>query len=192
MRFIFFIFTASLFLTGCPPKTASILINVDSATNNEEWSYFTTNDGDFFFVGNSFVVDTLNQRLTHPIIATIRIDLLDDTKFKSSRVQLSRDSLFYYEDKIEKSIDLSKVYKITIVDKYTENDFWYYSGYGSLYGVSLAVLPASNRDSFSKAGKSALIGAGVGLIVGNLLGYRSKKVIEPQTIFINGIERYNY
>lgn len=192
MRFIFFIVIASLFFIGCPPKTASLLIDNDSANNIDEWRYFTTNEGDFFQVANTFVVDTLNQRLTHPIIATIRIDLLNDTNFQSSRVQLSSDSLYYYEDKFEKSIELSEIFKITIVEKYTANDFWYNSGYGTLYGAAFAVLPASSRDSFREAGKSALIGAGVGIIALNLLGYRSKKVYTPQTIFINGIKRYSF
>ena len=177
-----------MFLTGCPPSTASYLVKEKNQIKNDECDNFITNDRDYFRAGIPFVVDTLNNILNQPFIATTRIELLNGKKFHSRDVQLSTDSLFYSVESEEKSIPLSNVAKITFIDKYTIEDFWYNSRDASLYFSGIAVLPASSRDTFKEAGKSILIGTGIGIVIGNLLGYRSNRNEPFQTVYISGIE----
>lgn len=188
MRFLILIFL-SFFWFGCPGPSASILLTENKQSERDRWRYFETESEGVFRVRNVILADSLNLNSNdNPVI----IELRNGISLNPDSSVLSHDSLHYVHNNTKSSISLSEISKIMIYDKFTANDFWVTTGNSFLTGAAVANFPATSRDSFKEAGKSALIGGSVFVVLGNLLEIRASKNTPIQIIFVSGIKEFNY
>lgn len=174
----------SVFWLGCPRPKASILLMKDDHENRSEWKRFKTEYGESYRVESAIDIDSLN---IHPIINPIKIELHDGSSIKPYRLEFIQDSLFYSAKDDSSSINLIDINRILIYDKFTTQDFWTTTGNSFLTGAAVANFPATSRDSFHEAGKSALIGGSVFIVLGNFLEYRTSKKVPIEVIYVGGI-----
>lgn len=160
----------------------------DNQAERKEWGYFETESNGVFRVKYAIHVDSLNL---DPTETPVKIELKSGSSLTLHRFEIAQNSLFYSISDSSASIELSEIGKILIYDKFTTQDFWITTGNSFLTGAAIANFPASSRDSFEEAGKSALIGGSIFIVLGNLLEYHTSKNTPIEVIFVGGIKEFN-